>query len=94
MTGQERAAVLAEIHRRRPGIGERLALHVLREDGWDILAELDAAAQRAQLADQLAEIRRGPECEHRTPGGASLHPVSGQPLCPLCRADQTRRTSA
>lgn len=25
-------------------------------------------------------------CEHRTPGGADLHPVTGLPLCPLCRA--------
>lgn len=49
----------------------------------------DAAKADAQAAvkEQLAELRRtGPDCQHGTAAGNALHPVTGEPLCPSCRA--------
>jgi hypothetical protein len=41
----------------------------------------------------VAELMRGPACEHGAPGGASLHPTSGKPLCPQCRTAASRRSA-
>jgi hypothetical protein len=64
------------------------------------------ACQRAWLVPALARVhsksssdrgaaiqqvrRFGEPCEHDEPGGADLHPVTGLPLCPLCRAKAVR----
>jgi hypothetical protein len=42
--------------------------------------------ERAAAAAAVSAARRGPECEHGEPGGATPHPSTGLPLCPLCRA--------
>ncbi len=43
--------------------------------------------ERASAAEAIEAARLGgPECEHGQPGGASPHPSTGRPLCPLCRA--------
>jgi hypothetical protein len=64
------------------------------------------ATQRAWLVPALARVhtksssdrgaaiqqarRFGDPCEHDEPGGAELHPVTGLPFCPLCRAKAAR----
>jgi hypothetical protein len=50
------------------------------------LIEHRAAVVKARVADAIAEARSKPDCEHGTAGGDQPHPVTGQPLCPLCRA--------
>lgn len=40
---------------------------------------------KRDAARLLAAARDGPMCEHDVPGGALPHPVSGQPICPICR---------
>jgi predicted Fe-S protein YdhL (DUF1289 family) len=87
MTDEEHAAVLAEIRRRKPGANERLLAWCLREDGPAILAEQRAATDKVRLADQIRQLRQGKPCKHDDPGGASLHPGSGRPLCPQCRLE-------
>lgn len=37
----------------------------------------------------IDEARQGPACPHGEPGGASPHPQTGQPLCPMCRTHMT-----
>lgn len=45
------------------------------------------ARDRKTMGAAIEQVRRfGEPCEHDTPGGADLHPVTGLPLCPLCRA--------
>ena len=41
----------------------------------------------------VEELRRGPTCEHGDPGGSSLHPTYGTPLCPKCRLEASRRSA-
>lgn len=56
--------------------------------GPDLAAMLDDQRRRdgqAGTAAAIDEARKGPPCDHGEPGGASPHPVTGQPLCPLCR---------
>jgi len=79
------AAILAEIRRQRPDASPALIRHIAREDGPTILAELRARQERERIAAAIADARRGPVCRHGTPGGEALHPVSGEPLCPMCR---------
>lgn len=71
------------VERRNPtGLG--LYRHIAKEGGVDwhaIIRDLRADA----LKSTIAELRRGPACIHGDPGGESLHPESGQPLCPHCR---------
>jgi hypothetical protein len=44
--------------------------------------------QRRRVELRLANERRrsAAECEHGEPGGAELHPESGEPWCAMCRA--------
>lgn len=51
-----------------------------------LLTEHRAAVVKAKVAEQIAEARRKPDCEHGAAGGDQPHPATGQPLCPLCRA--------
>ena len=60
-----------------------------RQRAWYVpaLAKIRAAEGRS-LAAHLDTIRRhGEDCEHGTPGGAEPHPITGLPLCPLCRRE-------
>lgn len=92
-TDDERAEVLAEIRRRKPGASEALINHVLRQEGPAILAEIRTAAEKQRLATWVANLRRLPPCEHGQPGGNQLRPDTGKPQCALCRALH-RRTAA
>jgi hypothetical protein len=49
-----------------------------------IVSEFDRDRRRAALA----AAEEAPECEHLVPGGAVLHPISGLPRCPMCRAQK------
>jgi hypothetical protein len=51
-----------------------------------LLTEHRAAVIKAKVSEQISNARGGPECDHGTPGGAAPHPITQQPLCPLCRA--------
>ena len=53
----------------------------------DVRAERDRQARAAAAAAVDAARRDGAACQHGTPGGASPHPLTGDPLCPLCRHD-------
>ncbi|MDB4872511.1 MAG: hypothetical protein JWL97_3515, partial [Gemmatimonadales bacterium] len=44
---------------------------------------------RAERPEQPPTVRAGPECPHGELGGATLHPRTQQPLCPICRAHTT-----
>lgn len=59
----------------------------------ELAATVRAERRRVDVAEQIASARRGPQCIHGDPGGASLHPTSGLPLCALCRA-ATRRAAS
>lgn len=50
-----------------------------------MLTEQRDRSGRADTAAAIARARQGPACEHGDPGGASPHPVTGEPLCPSCR---------
>lgn len=67
-------------------------LRTMHRDGdlAAMLAELREAAAADDVAEQVAQARRGPNCPHGDPGGAALHPVTGLPLCPLCRRSSAR----
>jgi hypothetical protein len=70
--------------RNLPGLLKRMA-----DDGElsDWLARIRAAQAEANLAEIIAEARRGPVCEHGDPGGDFVHPIGGEPLCPGCRLE-------
>lgn len=51
----------------------------------DWLAEVRGERDDAAVVERLAAARKGPACEHGQPGGQTLHPSSGLPLCPMCR---------
>lgn len=89
----EAAAVARRVQTERqprslPGLLRRMA-----DDGdlLQLLADQRAAGVRAETRAALAKARDGPECEHRVPGGASPHPVSGEPICPQCRTQAKLR---
>lgn len=82
-TPEERTAVKAEIRRRKgPDATPALLAHCFKEDGADILAELKT---KATVSTALAEAAQSPQCPHGQAGGDRLHPVSGEPLCIVCR---------
>lgn len=54
------------------------------------LAKIRARTSKNRAA-AIEHVRRyGEGCEHGTPAGAEPHPLTGLPLCPLCRAQATR----
>lgn len=87
-TEDEAAAVIARIRNEREPRNLVGLLRRMIADGdiATLLTEHRAAIIKTRIAEQIAELRRKPECEHRMPGGDQPHPTSGQPLCPLCRA--------
>lgn len=63
--------------------------------GPDLVGMLDDYRTRAGkngVAEAIAAARRGKACEHGEQGGAFLHPISQQPLCPLCRISESSRS--
>jgi hypothetical protein len=86
-TAEEAAAIAARVRNERQ---PRSLPGLLRRMGTDgdlavLLTEHRAASHKQHVAAALAEARKGPPCDHGTPGGAALHPVSNEPLCPQCR---------
>lgn len=63
-----------------------------RQRAWFVPALARIKAKSAHdRGVAIVNVRRfGEPCEHDEPGGADLHPVTGQPLCPLCRAKASR----
>lgn len=58
-----------------------------------IVDEIRAESRRADVSAQLAAIRAGPTCaRHDDAFPAGNHPVTGEPMCPQCRAE--RRVAA
>ena len=49
------------------------------------LDDVAKTRKKAEAARAVEELRAGDECEHGYPGGMSLNPVNGLPLCPFCR---------
>lgn len=91
-TPDEAAAITKRIANERqprslPGLLRRMATD---GDLTQLLTDQRAAAIRSRVADTIAAARRGPACEHGEAGGASLHPTSGEPLCPQCRTKARR----
>jgi DNA-binding MarR family transcriptional regulator len=87
-TPEEAAAVATRVRNERE---PRNLVGLLRRMATDgdlstLLTEHRAAVVKARVAADIAEARRKPDCEHGTPGGDQPHPVTGHPLCPLCRA--------
>jgi len=58
------------------------------------LGQLREARSKTDAQRVIDELRNGPPCPHGEPGGASLHPLTGKPLCPLCRRSQARASGA
>jgi len=42
--------------------------------------------RRDRVRAALEQASTDVGCHHGTPGGDRLHPVTGQPICPMCRA--------
>ncbi|MCC5582041.1 hypothetical protein IMZ11_41230 [Microtetraspora sp. AC03309] len=60
----------------------------------DWLHRVRAADEEHELRAWLEKVRAMGECEHGTPGGVELHPVSGEPHCPLCRSEARAHPAA
>lgn len=91
-TPEEAAAITRRVANERhprslPGLLRRMGTD---GDLAQLLTDQRAATIRAHVADAIADARRGPECEHRIPGGNALHPTSGEPLCAQCRTKARR----
>jgi hypothetical protein len=50
------------------------------------LKENRVKREKAEARRVIDRVREGPECPHGEPGGLALHPLTGLPLCALCRA--------
>lgn len=91
-TPDEAAAVTKRVANERnprslPGLLRRMATD---GDLTQLLTEHRAATKKAAVAQALDAARRGPECEHRVPGGSALHPTTREPICPQCRIHAKR----
>jgi len=87
-TDDEKKIIIERIRKANPHIshlGGYIATMHRNGDLTELLTVLRDAAAAATLQAVLAEARRGPMCEHLVAGGATLHPSTGAPLCPLCR---------
>jgi hypothetical protein len=101
------AAILAAVPDATETEIELVAKEIDAEHAPGNLGAYIAGFPAAQIADRLTAIRdrhrgpgtsatvaslqRGAECDHGVPGGASPHPTSGEPLCPICRTASVRR---
>lgn len=93
-TDDEAEQLIARVQREKNPRSLAPFVKRMAEDGdlkrW--LADIRSASGNAGHQATLKAIRDGPPCPHRQPGGALPHPVTGEPTCPLCRA-QARRAS-
>lgn len=97
LTGDELERVLSAIVAKHKPKGPAWWRHVANNGDLDeIVADERAQVDEDRSAEIAAAIRKaereGPHCyDHTTnpaapiPGGAFIHPTSGQPLCPYCR---------
>lgn len=87
-TDEEAAAVAAAFARDRPDIRNLAAvLPSLADDEIaKKLTDVRTECHRKAVAAWLNWARQQPPCRHGDPGGTELHPTSGEPLCPQCRA--------
>lgn len=89
-TDEQQKAIVEKIRQDRPDASAALIRHIVKEDGAEILADLDKAEAARTASADLAAKKTMSECPHGTPGGEQLHPISGEPLCALCRAASRR----
>lgn len=89
---EEAAAIVKRVQNERQPRNVVGLLKRMAADGdlGQFLVEHRAALIKARVAEELAEARRGPECDHGVPGGQALHPTARTPLCPQCRAHARR----
>jgi len=89
-TVAEAAAVVALIQGEKRPLSLGGLLRTLATGGElpDWVARVRDRQNRGDVRAALAELRSKPPCEHGDPGGDRPHPTSGEPLCPLCRAQQ------
>jgi hypothetical protein len=92
-TAVEAHAVVALVESERKPRNLNAFLRRLAADGdlKDYLDRVRGVASGIERTRALAAARDGPDCPHGVPGGEALHPDSGEPLCPNCRA-AARRT--
>jgi len=86
-SSEEATALAAEIQRGKNPRNLAALINALAK-GPDLEAMLQDYRTRMGsngIAAQIAIARKGAPCEHGEPGGASLHPATSTPLCPLCR---------
>lgn len=89
-TTEEAAAIVKRIRNERDPRSMAGFLRRMASDG-DLAQHLTdhRAAVRLRSVEQAwAEIKRGPECEHRMPGGSMPHPATGEAVCLSCRVAQ------
>jgi hypothetical protein len=73
-----------------PGVRSLVAVVTTEIKSGELKLRLDELRERGSsndIAQQVAELSQGPLCTHGVPGGQALHPRSGKPRCPLCRAE-------
>jgi hypothetical protein len=86
-SAEEAAAVLAEIRRTKrvrdslPGLVRTI---IGAGELPKLLDTVRAATAKKRLADELAEARAGPDCQHGNPGGRHVRSDTGKPYCPQC----------
>jgi len=89
-TPEEAAAIVRRIRNERDPRNIVGFLRRMATDG-DLaqhLTEHRAAVRKREVDDAWTAIKRGPECEHRMPGGSMPHPTTGEPVCLSCRVGQ------
>lgn len=77
--------------RRLPGLLDTMGA---AGDLDSILGDVRIAASRLQVAAAVRDAKEDPPCVHGQTGGASIHPGTGLPFCPLCRAAVVRASVA
>ena len=53
----------------------------------DELGELRDRREKAEARKVISQLENEPPCPHGVAGGRSPHPLTGLPLCPVCRAE-------
>lgn len=95
-TEVEAAAVIELVRTQRAprNLGAFLRRLAVDEDLGPFLADVRKISAKTVRAAALVAARDGPPCEHGQPGGAELHPDSGEPWCVSCRMARRRREGA
>lgn len=87
-TAEEEEMIIEGIRKNNPkikDIGAYVAAMGRNGDLEPLIDVVRSAMAADAISTRLAEIRRGPECEHLVPGGDQPHPATGDRLCPMCR---------